>query len=158
MAVADQVSSPSGTQHQSGRWVVLAMFTFAATVTGTLYLYWNLHTAPFRPLQEALGREYKGSHPLVQGGQEKMHKGTPRILRIILRVDFDPNDPAQDDELERRTNRVLELAGEHQDLSKYDDLHVHFVWLRPEDQSIKRTMTVELSDSGEDKVPATVNE
>src|ERR1700691_6004344 len=74
----------------SGRAVVIGLFAFGIALTSILWIYWTLHTAPFRPLQDALAVEFPGSSPRVTGGQRKMHKGTPKILQVILRVDFDP--------------------------------------------------------------------
>ena len=50
-----------------GKWVVVGMFSFAIIAVLVMWVYWSLHTAPFRPLQEALGREFPYSRPLVQG-------------------------------------------------------------------------------------------
>src|SRR3990172_5506244 len=58
----------------SGRWVVIAMFAFAALVVGSMWVYIDRHTAPFRPLRQALAREFENSAPNVEGGQTKMHK------------------------------------------------------------------------------------
>ena len=74
----------------SGRWVVIGLFAFAITLTVALWVYWKLHRAPFLQWEQFLAGEFQGSSPLVEGGQRKMHRGTPRILRITLKVDFDP--------------------------------------------------------------------
>ena len=105
-----------------GRWVVLAMFAFGLVATGGMWLYWELHTRPFRPLQEAIVQAFPGSNPRVQGGQAKMHKGTPRILRIVMRVDFDP--VSQADRAQQVASQVAALARRHQDLSRYDHIEV----------------------------------
>ena len=105
-----------------GRWVVLAMFAFGLLATGGMWLYWELHTRPFRPLQEAIVQAFPGSNPRVQGGQAKMHKGTPRILRIVMRVDFDP--VSQADRAQQVASQVAALARRHQDLSRYDRVEV----------------------------------
>src|SRR3990172_7938391 len=80
----------------SGKWVVIGMFVFAIAATAGLFAYWELHTAPFRELQDALAQEFPRSRPRVEGGQRKKHKHTPRILSIVLRVEFDPtaDEPA----------------------------------------------------------------
>ena len=112
-------TAPAGA---GGRWVVLAMFAFGLLATGGMWLYWELHTRPFRPLQEAIVQAFPGSNPRVQGGQAKMHKGTPRILRIVMRVDFDP--VSQADRAQQVASQVAALAGRHQDLSGYDRVEI----------------------------------
>ena len=66
-----------------GKYVVLGMFVMGLISTATIFLYWDLHTGPFRPLTEALGRERPRSLPKVEGGSSK---GGPNTLRIALRV------------------------------------------------------------------------
>lgn len=132
----------------SGRWVVVSMFGFAVTAVGLLYVYWDLHTAPFRPLQEALAHEFEDSHPLVQGGQEKMHKGTPRVLRIVLRVGFDPNDELNNARVENMLDRIAELAEEHHGLANYETLEVHLVRMRPEQTAERRQIGRRIQESG----------
>jgi hypothetical protein len=131
-----------------GRWVVLGMFAFAVMVTGSIYVYWNLHTAPFRPLQEALAAEYDGSHPLVQGGQRKMHKGTPKILRVTLRVEFDPEAEENSRQAEGVFDRILELAEENLELSSYEVAELHLVHLRPEQEPQMKQLSRELTENG----------
>ena len=128
----------------SGRWVVVAMFSFALTVTGTLYLYWNLHTGPFRPLTEVLAQEFEGSHPLVQGGQKKMGKGTPKILRITLRVDFAPDDENNGELVDKAADRISQLADKHHGLAKYDILEIHLIRLRAEKTIQQREVIIDL--------------
>ena len=74
----------------SGRWMVLGLIAFGVLTTGALWTYWNLHVGPFRPMQDALAVTFPHSSPRVDGGQRKMHKGTPKVLRVVMRVDFDP--------------------------------------------------------------------
>jgi hypothetical protein len=106
----------------SGRLVVVALFLFGIALTAGLWIYWTLHTAPFRPLQDALAAEVPGSSPRVDGGQRKMHKGTPKILRVTLRVDFDPvSDTRQG---ERLLDKVEQIAKQHVDLHSYDVLEL----------------------------------
>ena len=128
----------------SGTAIVAAVFTFALVLTTVMWLYWKLHTAPFLPLQQAVADTFPDSAPLVQGGQLKMHKNTPRILRITLRVNFDPNN--DDQQVSRITNRVVALAREHQDLSEYDQLEINLFQLVPEHASKKRMVTFDAAD------------
>jgi hypothetical protein len=107
----------------SGSGVVLATFAFGITATAGLWTYWTLHTGPFRPLQDALAKEFPGSVPRVDGGQRKMHKGTPTILRAVLRVYFDPvTETAKGEQI---LDRVEQLSRQHIDLSPYDVLDVY---------------------------------
>jgi hypothetical protein len=114
----------------SGRWAVLGIFLFAISATGGLYVYWKLHVGPFVPLQKALAEKFPGSRPLVEGGQQKIHKHTPRILRITMKVDADPN--ADERKTEELAERVIALARERFDLSTYEILEIHFFWPEPE--------------------------
>ena len=135
----------------SGRWVVVGMFTFALTVTGLLFLYWHLHTSPFRPLTEVLAHEFEGSHPLVQGGQEKAHKGTPKILRITLRVDFAPDDENNGERVDTVVDRIAQLADKHHGLAKYDTLEIHLVRLRAEKTAQQREIKIDASTIRKDQ-------
>ncbi len=116
-------SAPPPAPRVSGRAVVFGMFAFGLAATGFLWVYWTLHTGPFRPLQLALAKEYPHSVPRVEGGQRKMHKRTPMILRVTLRVDFDPE--TETSRGERVLGRVEEIARQHLDLSAYERLEVY---------------------------------
>ena len=120
----------------SGTAIVVAAFAFALVLTVVMWLYWKLHLAPFLPLQQAIAEEFPDSAPLVQGGQRKMHKNMPRILRITLRVDF---DPIQNDGITFRiANQVAKLAAEYHDWRRYDRLEVHLFQLVPERKAKER--------------------
>ncbi|HUG91654.1 MAG TPA: hypothetical protein VML55_12510 [Planctomycetaceae bacterium] len=106
----------------AGRWVVLGMLAFGLLATGGLWLYWDLHTRPFRELQEALVREFPGSNPRVQGGQPKKHQRAPRILQVVMRVGFDP--VAGESEANRMAVRVAELARRHHDVTHYEIIEI----------------------------------
>ncbi len=105
-----------------GKVVVAIMFTFGVLCTGALWTYWFYHTQPFIPLQIAISAEFKGSAPRVDGGARKLHKGTPKLLWIIMRVDFRPD-------LDREksatvSKRVVELSQENLDLTKFEQLNI----------------------------------
>jgi hypothetical protein len=102
------------------------MFAFGLLATGVLFGYWHFHTAPFQELQMALANEFPGCSPRVEGGQRKQHKDTPRILRIVLKVDFPPDKETR--QSEQMADRVLELAAAHHDLTLYNDLEIHLYW------------------------------
>lgn len=110
-----------------GKYVVLTMFALGALSTATIFLYWDLHTAPFRPLTEALGREFPRSLPKVEGGS---HKGGPATLRIAIRVPFEPQPENQ--ESQEVVNRVIQVARAQTDLKKFSLVQVHLFQLAPE--------------------------
>jgi hypothetical protein len=118
----------------SGRVVVVAMFTFGITATAALWTYWTLHTGPFRPLQDALAQEFPGSLPRVDGGQRRLKKGMPKILRVVLRVEFDPiTETAKGQQV---LDRVEVVSRRHIDLGEYDVLDVYLYEGVPE-QSLR---------------------
>ena len=136
-------SPPSGNAERStGRWVVVAMFLFAAVVIGSMWIYLDRHTAPFRPLRRALATEFEHSSPKVEGGQTRMSKNTPVILRIIMRVEFNPNkDPAR---AKNFAGRVLDFTRRHHDMSKYEVFEMHLYYLDPEQKIEEGSLDVDL--------------
>jgi len=110
-----------------GHYVVLGMFLVGCLATATIYLYWYLHTKPFRPLTEAIGREFKYSLPKVEGGR---HKKGPLTLRITVRVPFLPDANAETSQ--RLVNRLTELAREQGRLAEFEEFHIHLVQMAPE--------------------------
>ena len=144
---------------RSGTWMVLIMFAFAFAMIGTMYLYWELHTRPFRPLQIAIGAKYPNSMPRVIGGQHKSHQPGSRVrLRIVIAVDFDPTEGlprpagtptepgAQDrvtlddtmvvnDQIRAVYTSLLGLAKQYTDLTPYQDLEIFLEHRRPEKTS-----------------------
>ena len=125
-AKSEETSPDDGTI--SGKSVVISMFVLAIVLIGALYTYWNLHLMPFMPLQEALAAEFDHCSPRVDGGRRKAHKGTPNILRVVMRVPFDPN--AEDEEtlslIDKRVDGTLELAKQKvDDFDAYNVLEVH---------------------------------
>ncbi len=122
----------------SGRWVVAGMFAFAILLTSGLWIYWKLHIAPFIPLQQALAAEFEGAQPRVEGGQRKMHQGTPRILRITMKVDFDP--VASVAKAEEYADRVEASIRRNTDITPYSTLELHLFQLQPEQEIRQRTV------------------
>jgi hypothetical protein len=119
----DKEPASRSARRVSGSGVVLAMFAFGIAATAGLWTYWTLHTGPFRPLQDALAKEFPGSVPRVDGGQRKLRKGMPTILRAVLRVYFDPvTETAKGEQI---LDRVEQLSRQHIDLSQYDVLDVY---------------------------------
>jgi hypothetical protein len=115
------------------------MFIFGIAMTGTLWIYWTLHTGPFRPFQDALAAEIPHSVPRVEGGQHKMHKGTPHVLRVTLRVEFDP--VRETTKGEKIVDRVEKIAARFVDLSQYDVLQVFLYHGVPEKSLLQKEYT-----------------
>ena len=119
-----------------GQWAVLGMLLFGGLLTTVLWIYWERHSAPFRPLQDAIAREFPRSRPRVQGGRRKMHEEGPRILQVVLKVDFNPQNEERN--AEDVADRVVALAQAHQDLSRYDQIEIHLFWPEPEREIVER--------------------
>ncbi|MSR57790.1 MAG: hypothetical protein EXS05_08965 [Planctomycetaceae bacterium] len=115
----------------SGRWVVVAMFAFGIAATGGIWVYWKLHLAPFMPLQKALAAEFEKSSPRVDGGWTKNeYKQSPPLLRVVLRVPYEPDE--RDARVPATIERVLTLTRAHIDLAAYDTLEIYLVHYVPE--------------------------
>lgn len=139
---------------RSGTWMVVLMFVFAFSMIGLMFLYWELHTRPFRALQMAIGARHENSMPRVIGGKNKSHKPQSQArLRMIIAVDFDPTQglprpekSATEDEnkfsltdemqpdprVEKYHGSLLFLAKENTDLSKYELIEIYLEYRRPE--------------------------
>ncbi len=119
----------------SGRAIVVAMFLLGSVLTVLLYVYFEFNTRPFRPLRDAIGREFKRSRPNVEGGRLK-GRG-PITLRITMSVPFDPSS----DDLKSKDmlTRVLFLARQHQDLNRYEKCEVNLIHFVPEHEAIRKT-------------------
>ena len=135
----------------SGRKVVVGMFVFGICATGLLFLYWKLHLMPFMPLQEAIETEFPGSAPRVEGGQEKMQKDTPTILRIVMKSQTDPT--AVDIESLRAISavrtRVAELAKEKVQLPDLDFIELHIYKLLQEQEIRKKSFRLDVKAGSE---------
>lgn len=119
------------------------MFTFAIAATTILYVYWKLHIGPFLPIQRALAEEFRGSRPRVEGGQRKMHKGTPRILRVTMKVDFDPD--VETERSQALAQRAARFCAKRGDLASYDVFEAHFYWPEPEKELHEWSMEIPVS-------------
>lgn len=130
-----QVSAPKRSAEISGRVLVLVLLALGITATALLYVYWEQQTRPFRPLREAIGREFRHSRPNVEGGRPK-GRG-PWTLRVSLSVDFPPaEDTARATEV---FNRVIEIAKQHHDLGTIDRLEVNLIQFVPQELAKTRT-------------------
>lgn len=117
----------------SGRWLVIAMFGFAALLTGAMGLYWHFYTLPFRELQNAIDKEFPDSSPRAIGGREKGRSEEPMTLRIVVRVPFDPI--VYEDRSEEMSRRLFQLAREHTDIDEFELFEVHLCQRRPEEET-----------------------
>lgn len=142
---------------RSGTWMVLIMFAFAFAMIGMMYLYWELHTRPFRPLQIAINARYPNSMPRVMGGKHKSHQPENKAkLRMIVAVDFDPTfelprpaNQAKSEEdrltldetmnvsppVEQVFGSLLHLAKQTTDLTIYEEIEIFLEYRRPEKTS-----------------------
>jgi hypothetical protein len=134
-----EVTRASGTPETvrfSGRWLVVVVFVFASVMGGTLWVYTYYHTRPFRELTAALVEAYPDSMPRVEGGQHKMHKGTPKTLRIVMNAGFDPD--SDEEGVAKMTRRVLELTRQHADLSQFEVIHLWLYFDDPQEGMLKK--------------------
>ena len=126
----------------SGAHIVLGMFVFASLVTAGLWTYWELHTRPYRPLTDALGERFPDSNPRVEGGQHGMQKQTPRVLRIILRVTYNPLTDSE--QAETQAAEVLRIASAHVDLNTFNRCDIHLFQQLPEAAPLIRQFSFDL--------------
>lgn len=141
-------STDSGSEKTvSGNLVIVIMFTLGICATGLLWTYWHLHLMPFMPLQESLAAEFSKSSPRVDGGRRKTHKGTPMILRVVMRVPFDPTaeDAETQDQIAHRLDRTRELAVSHTAIDEYELLEVHLYQELKEKQLHQKLFLKELT-------------
>lgn len=126
-AAARASAAPPARPGIPGFLVVVGMLLAGVTATAAIFIYWDFHTRPFRPLTEAIGRELRHSLPKVEGGR---HKGSPAMLRIAIRVPFAPEPDSAD--TRAVVNQVVRLAREHADLSAFEEIRLHLFQLAPE--------------------------
>ena len=97
--------SPPNPREISGSAVVIGMLTLGIFSTSLLVIYFELHTRPFRPLREAIGRAFKHSRPNVEGG--RVRGRGPQILRISMSVPFNPfDDDKKSEEINLRLKQL----------------------------------------------------
>ena len=116
----------------SGSGIVIAMFLLGLSLTALLFIYFEFNTRPFKPLREAIGREFRHSRPNVEGG--KLKGRGANTLRISMSVPFDPNR----DEVKSKAvlARVVTLARQHHDLSLYNVIEVNLIHFAPEQEAL----------------------
>lgn len=136
IATADETDIPARKNREiSGTKVVIGMLTVGVMATGLLFLYFELHTRPFRPLREALGREFKHSRPNVEGGRLK-GRG-PMILRISMSVPFDPF--VEETKATELNSRVLDISRQYHELETFEQVQINLIYFVPESEAKRRT-------------------
>lgn len=142
MPTPTEMPAPSETTAQrdiSGRWVVIGMFLFGFIAVGTIWYYWKLQTAAFLPLQQAIADTFDDSRPLVEGGQRKVKQNTPQILRIVMKIEFNPSAEEHAQRVETIVDQLQELAKQHQpDFDKYEIFEVNLWQPVPEKEFVQR--------------------
>ena len=130
----------------SGRVIIVAMFLLGLALTALLFVYFEFNTRPFRPLRDAIGREFKRSRPNVEGGRLKGRGAM--TLRITMSVPFDPfRDGSKSHDV---LARVLVLARQHQDLTRYEKCEVNLIHFVPEKTAITKTFVWSGADAAKD--------
>lgn len=125
----------AGDRVVSGTRVVLGMALFGLLMTGAMFVYWELYTAPFRPLQTAIAAAFPGSNPQAVGGRYKSHRpDSPAILRMIVRVKWDPRE--DDARARQMVNELEAIASKQVDPANYDELEIVLMHRRPEKWTI----------------------
>ncbi|MCA9057563.1 MAG: hypothetical protein KDA85_03660 [Planctomycetaceae bacterium] len=149
-ANSNSTPHPAATGNR-GRFVVIGMFILGLISTGGLWTYWHLHLIPFMELQEAIVSEFPDSSPRVDGGQRKMHKGTVRKLRAVLKVAFDPlaDDAETKATIEHYMTRYRALAEKHADLRAYTMLELH-LYQPVREQELRQIIVRRLISTGQD--------
>jgi hypothetical protein len=120
------------------------MFAFGGIATAILWYFWYYHTQPFVPLQKAIAAQYPDSQPRVNGGQRRMHRDTPRLLWVVMRVTYHPIDDKP--EAQATVDKVIELARKHVDIAEYDQINVRLFRGDPENQLFKQDFEVSVRD------------
>ena len=138
-----QTTAVSATGGIPGRKVVLAMFAFGIAGTSLIWIYWNWHVAPFMPVQMALEEQFADSSPRVEGGQRKMHKSTPTLLRVDMRVPFNPK--TQVSEREKFVLGVGSVLDKHLKLADYESFELNMYQPNPEQRLVQQQVQLEMS-------------
>ncbi len=130
----------------SGSGIVIAMFLLGLTLTALLFIYFEFNTRPFKPLREAIGREFRHSRPNVEGG--KLKGRGANTLRISMSVPFDPNrDAAKSNDV---LARVVALARQHHDLNSFQVMDVNLIHFAPEQEAIIKSFSWPAADAAKE--------
>ena len=108
----------------SGSKVVIAMFGLGILATSALWMYWTKHLEPFMPMQIALNEKFAGASTRIDGGQRKLHKGTPSVLSVRMKIPFDPNDDGQESQVQEIVDTCVQLSKVHVSEMQFDEIVV----------------------------------
>ena len=131
----------------SGSKLVIGIFAVAIAMAASVWIFSYLHMKPFQPLQVAIHRAFPKSYPQVQGGQRRMHRNTPKILRITMQVPFDPEAQEAEEQVAGVVARLEELARQHINFTSFEVFEIHLVHRVPEHSAKKRTITRDIAKS-----------
>ena len=121
----------------SGKKLVLGLLTFGGLATLLMFVYWEQHKGPFRSLCEELGRQYRRSRPVVEGGRAK-GKG-PWTLRVTMTVDFPPGeDSAKANQL---GEQIREVVSRHTEIREMEQLELNLIQFVPQETAKTKTLT-----------------
>ena len=123
---------------------MLGMFLFALMVSVGLWSYWELHTQPFRPMTDQLGATFPNSNPRVEGGKHGMHKKTPLVLRVVMRIGYDPNLDEQ--RYQKQVSEILTIAAQSGMLKKYEECEIHLYYQPAEQKPVVRSIKIPAAD------------
>ncbi len=123
---------------------MLGIFVLAIAASASVWIFSYYHAKPFQPLQTAIHRAFPKAYPQVQGGQRRMHRNTPKTLRITMQVGFDPEPREADEQVAVVVTRLEELARQHLDFPSFEIFEIHLVRRVPEHKSKTRTVTREI--------------
>lgn len=122
------------------------MFALGILATSALWMYWTKHLEPFMPLQVALNEQFEGASARVEGGQRKLHKGTPSVLSIRMRVAFDPNSEGNADKAQHVVDSCVELSKIHVKGMPFDEIVVLMYHQVEEQGASQKKVSVMLND------------
>ena len=105
-----------------GKWVVIILLVLGVWASAGVWTFWNVHFGPFVPLQAAIASEFPKARPRIEGGR---YKNSPTTLRIVLHVDFKPEET--DELVQKMKQRSLELARDTGVLARYETVEIFFV-------------------------------
>ena len=108
----------------SGSKVVIAMFSLGILATAALSVYWAKHLEPFMPMQLALNERFEGASARIDGGQRKLHQGTPSVLSVRMRIPFDPNAADAAPRVQEIVDACVELSRIHVAEMQFDEVVV----------------------------------
>ncbi|WP_417387822.1 hypothetical protein [Gimesia sp.] len=125
-----------------GRTIVLGLIIFGLLMSGSLYVFQTINTYQFADTQNALAKAFPHSRPRVEGGRLKGKQENPLTFRVTMAVSFNPHQ--QDEEIQKMTERILEIASENLTLEEYEQAELHFYQAVPEQKIIMRDVTLDI--------------